>query len=49
LAFLKEFPWQTTLVLPGGFFFSADASERAFGTAPPAAGLTELSGAGSGQ
>src|SRR3954467_7917027 len=40
---------QTTRVTPGGFVLSADASERAFGTLPPAAGLTEVSGLGSGQ
>src|SRR3954471_18658447 len=34
------------LVLDG---FSADDSERAFGTPPPAHGLIEQSGAGSGQ
>src|SRR5436305_15352471 len=34
------------LVLEG---FSADESERAFGTSPPAHGLTVQSGAGSGQ
>ncbi len=44
-----ESPWQTTRVFPGGFVFRAEASERIFGTLPPAAGLTLVSGAGSGQ
>ena len=48
-ACFREPFWQTTRVLPGGFALSADASERAFGTLPPAAGLTEVSGFGSGQ
>src|SRR4051812_6429398 len=41
--------WHTTRVTPGGFVLSAEASERTFGTFPPAAGLTEVSGFGSGQ
>jgi hypothetical protein len=41
--------WHTTRVSPRAFLLSADASERAFGTFPPAAGVTLLSGAGSGQ
>src|SRR5437764_10823664 len=41
--------WQTTRVLPGPLPLSADASERAFGTFPPAAGWTEVSGRGLGQ
>src|SRR5687767_1528110 len=45
----SEFRWQTTRVRPGGFALRLDASERAFGTFPPVAGLTERSGAGSGQ
>src|SRR3954469_15744466 len=48
-ATLSEFAWQTTRVDPGGRFFSADASVRTFGTLPPAAGLTDVSGFGSGQ
>ena len=36
-------------VTPGGFVFSAEASVRTFGTLPPAGGLTEVSGLGSGQ
>src|SRR3954471_4419695 len=39
----------TTRVVPGGFVLSADASVRTFGTLPPAAGLTDVSGLGSGQ
>ena len=42
-------PWQTTRTLPGPRPLTADASERASGTSPPAAGLTVVSGAGSGQ
>src|SRR3954451_14637323 len=49
LAFTSEPFWHTTRVLPGGFVFSAEASERTLGTLPPAAGLTEVSGLGSGQ
>ena len=41
--------WQTTRVLPGGLRLSDEASERIFGTSPPAAGLTLVSGAGSGK
>ncbi len=48
-AFLREARWHTTRVLPRGFAFSAEARLRAFGTLPPAAGFTVLSGAGSGQ
>src|SRR3954451_7107548 len=39
----------TTRVLLVRDFFSAEESERAFGTSPPAHGLMEQSGAGSGQ
>src|SRR3954463_13154441 len=39
----------TTRVLPGGFVLSAEASVRTFGTLPPAAGFTDVSGFGSGQ
>src|SRR5919201_5687640 len=45
----SEPDWQTTRVVPRACPFSADASERALGTAPPAAGLTDVSGLGSGQ
>src|SRR5918997_592306 len=41
--------WHTTRVRPGALRRRADRSERAFGTLPPAAGLIDLSGAGSGQ
>jgi hypothetical protein len=41
--------WHTTRVLPRAFTLSADASVRAFGTFPPAAGLTVVSGDGLGQ
>src|SRR5687768_12856266 len=41
--------WQTTRVSPGADVRSAEGSERAFGTAPPAAGVTLVSGAGFGQ
>src|SRR4051794_23954266 len=44
-----ESPWQTTRVFPGGLVSRAEASERIFGTLPPADGLTFVSGAGSGQ
>ena len=44
-----ELGWQTTRVSPRQRLRSADASERALGTLPPAAGETEVSGAGSGQ
>src|SRR5204863_3216915 len=44
-----ELGWQTTRVLPGRLLMSADPSERIFGTLPPAHGLTEQSGFGSGQ
>src|SRR5438128_1716972 len=50
LARFSDPGWQTTRVLPPfGSALRADASERAFGTAPPAAGLTDVSGAGFGQ
>src|SRR3954452_9107593 len=45
----SELFWHTTRVDPAGFFLSADASVRTFGTLPPAAGLTFVSGFGSGQ
>ena len=48
-AFLSDARWHTTRVLPGGFARSAEARLRAFGTLPPAAGFTLVSGAGSGQ
>jgi hypothetical protein len=35
--------------LPGPLPVTAEASDRAFGTLPPAAGFTDLSGRGSGQ
>src|SRR3954452_19966571 len=41
--------WHTTRVMPGGLALSVEASERGFGTLPPAAGFTELSGPGLGQ
>src|SRR3954466_275785 len=43
-AFFSEVGRQTMRVRPAGFDWSADASERSFGTLPPAAGLTEVSG-----
>ena len=53
LAFLRTFLLgtfgQTTRVLPGFFLSRALNSLRSAGTEPPAAGLTEVSGAGSGQ
>src|SRR3954464_2507287 len=48
-ATLSEFAWQTPRVAPGGLFLRADASVRTFGTFPPALGLTDASGFGSGQ
>ena len=39
----------TTRTSPGPLPVTADASERAFGTLPPAGGEIEVSGAGSGQ
>ncbi len=42
-------PWQTTRTSPGPLPVTAERSERASGTSPPAGGLTEVSGAGSGQ
>src|SRR3954469_24194522 len=41
--------WHTTRVVPGRLALSVEASERAVGTLPPAAGFTELSGPGFGQ
>src|SRR3954447_20846802 len=49
LALAREPVLQTTRVVPGGLALSVDASERAAGTLPPAAGFTELSGPGFGQ
>jgi hypothetical protein len=49
LASFIELGWQTTCVSPGRLSLSADLSVRASGTSPPAAGLTLVSGAGSGQ
>src|SRR6266576_3708243 len=46
---VSESGWQTTRVTPGPPVATADASERAVGTCPPAHGVTEQSGAGSGQ
>src|SRR5437764_10021893 len=46
---LSESGWQTTRVTPGPVVETADASDRAVGTSPPAHGVTEQSGAGSGQ
>ena len=48
-SFLLGTVWQTTRVLPGFFFLSALKMLRTAGTEPPAAGFTEVSGAGSGQ
>src|SRR3954453_14577712 len=45
----SESLWQTTRVEPGSLRFNDDDSERAWGTSPPAHGLMEQSGAGSGQ
>src|SRR3954470_9807411 len=45
----SEFFLHTTRVVPGGLVFSAEASVRTFGTLPPAAGFTDVSGFGSGQ
>jgi hypothetical protein len=45
----SEVRLQTMRVRPTGFDCSADASERSFGTLPPAAGFTEVSGRGLGQ
>jgi len=44
-----ESGWQTTRVTPGPPVESADSSERGVGTAPPAQGVIEQSGVGSGQ
>ena len=49
IALFSEPRWHTTRVSPRGFAFSADASVRGFGTFPPAAGLTVVSGDGFGQ
>src|SRR4051794_6523975 len=46
---LSESGWHTTRVTPGPVVDVAEASERAVGTSPPAHGVTEQSGAGSGQ
>src|SRR4051794_11365544 len=40
---------QTTRVVPGAFLFRALNTVRTAGTAPPAGGVTEVSGPGSGQ
>src|SRR3954447_22282096 len=48
-ASFSEFVLHTTRVVPGGFVLSAEASVRTFGTLPPAAGFTDVSGFGSGQ
>ena len=42
-------PLQTTLTSPGPWPVTAEASERAVGTLPPAGGVTAVSGAGFGQ
>jgi hypothetical protein len=49
VALRSEFDLQTTYVSPRARLLSADASPRAFGTLPPAAGFTLRSGAGLGQ
>src|ERR687895_1275490 len=49
IALRTEFDLQTTYVSPRALLLSADASPRAFGTLPPAAGVTLRSGAGLGQ
>src|SRR5215210_7258307 len=49
MARFSEPRWHTTRVSPRAFALSAEPSVRAFGTFPPAAGLTLLSGAESGQ
>jgi hypothetical protein len=46
---LRESGWHTTRVTPGPTLEAAEASDRMVGTSPPAHGLTEQSGAGSGQ
>ncbi len=46
---LSESLRQTTRVVPASLRFSAELSERIFGTAPPAAGVIDVSGAGFGQ
>src|SRR4051794_15813789 len=50
-ASFSEFLWQTTRTRTpfGCLRFAAEASERSFGTLPPAAGLTLVSGFGFGQ
>jgi hypothetical protein len=45
----SELGWQTTRVVPTALRSSAERSERTFGTLPPAAGVTPVSGRGSGQ
>src|SRR4051812_5326348 len=49
LAVRSESGRQTTRVSPGALLSSAEASERIFGTPPPAGGVTLVSGRGSGQ
>jgi hypothetical protein len=49
IALLSDPFWHTTRVFPRGFARSDDARLLAFGTLPPAAGLTPRSGAGFGQ
>src|SRR5215208_3966573 len=46
---LSDPRWQTTRVRPTGLVFRAEYSDRTLGTAPPAAGLTLVSGAGLGK
>src|SRR5437588_12802863 len=46
---LSESGWQTTRVTPRPVGERAEACDRAGGTGPPAQGVTEQSGAGSGQ
>ena len=47
--FAPFLPRQTTRTSPGPSPVIAECSERAFGTLPPAGGLIDLSGRGSGQ
>src|SRR5918996_1338669 len=49
VALRSEFDLQTTYVSPRARLLSEDASPRAFGTLPPAAGRTLVSAAGLGQ
>src|SRR5687767_13413655 len=49
IAAFSDVLWQTTRTSPGPAPVTADLSERAFGISPPAGGLTDVSGAGSGQ